>query len=78
MLQEKLLGVNEKLCNVFEEMQLVQKFHAKVDDFLSELRDKMCDKPIEHVIIDSSYQFQVEKFTVKALNSLKQFKVFFD
>jgi len=46
LLQEKLLIVNEKLCNVFEEMQLVSKFHSKVDDFLSDLRERMCEKPI--------------------------------
>ena len=45
LLQEKLLLVNEKLVNVFEELQQVQKFHKKIETFFGDLREKIADEP---------------------------------
>jgi len=41
MMQEKILFLNEKLCNVFEELSFVQKFHGKTLRFLKVLRNKI-------------------------------------
>ena len=41
MLQEKILLLNEKLSNVFEEMTSVKKFHQKLSKFFKVLRDKI-------------------------------------
>lgn len=43
LLQEKILLLNEKLSNVFEEIVEVKKFHKKVAHFFHELRDKIID-----------------------------------
>jgi len=40
-LQEKILILNEKLTNIFEEIVHVRKFHKKVSNFFNELRDKI-------------------------------------
>ena len=41
LLQEKILFLNEKLCNVFEEISLVRTFHTKTNRFLKVLRNKI-------------------------------------
>ena len=41
MLQEKLLLLNEKLSNVFEEITSVRKFHQKLSKFFKVLRNKI-------------------------------------
>ena len=41
MLQEKLLLLNEKLSNVFEEITSVKKFHQKLSKFFKVLRNKI-------------------------------------
>lgn len=41
MLQEKILFLNEKLCNVFEEIGNVRKFHTRTSRFLKALRNKI-------------------------------------
>ena len=41
MMQEKILFLNEKLCNVFEEITAVRKFHSKTARFLKALRNKI-------------------------------------
>ena len=41
MLQEKLLLLNEKLSNVFEEITSVKKFHQKLTKFFKVLRNKV-------------------------------------
>ena len=41
MYQEKLLLLNEKLCNVFEEIGNVRKFHQKLGKFFKVLRNKI-------------------------------------
>ena len=43
MLQEKLLLLNEKLSNVFEEITSVKKFHQKLNKFFKVLRNKIED-----------------------------------
>ena len=56
MYQEKLLLLNEKLCNVFEEIGNVRKFHQKLGKFFKVLRNK----------IEESRQLEAEQ---KLLNS---------
>ena len=41
LLQEKILFLNEKLCNVFEEISNVRKFHSRVSRFLKAIRSKI-------------------------------------
>ena len=41
ILQEKILVLNEKLVNVFEEIQSVKKFHARVTKFMNALNSKI-------------------------------------
>ena len=41
LLQEKILFLNEKLCNVFEEISNVRKFHARTSRFLKVLKNKI-------------------------------------
>ena len=43
-MQEKLLLINEKLLNVFEEIISVRKFHRKMAKFFTELREKLIDQ----------------------------------
>jgi len=43
LLQEKLLLINEKLANVFEEIVCVRKFHKKLGKFFQELKSKVVD-----------------------------------
>jgi hypothetical protein len=49
LLQEKILLLNEKLSNIFEEMQHVKKFHGKISDFCQSLRDNIVDGEIDKV-----------------------------
>lgn len=41
LLQEKILFLNEKLCNVFEEIGNVRKNHSRTSRFLKVLRNKI-------------------------------------
>ena len=43
MLQEKILLLNEKLSNVFEEITSVKKFHMKLSKFFEVLRNKIAE-----------------------------------
>ena len=41
LLKEKLLVLNEKLVNVFEELNSVQIFHSKLNSFFHTLRSRV-------------------------------------
>ena len=60
-MQEKLLLVNEKLVNIFEEIQQVQKFHKRINSFFGELRVKIVDVPLETVLVDSELKYSIDK-----------------
>jgi len=77
LLQEKLLLVNEKLVNVFEELQQVQKFHKNLSTFFSELREKIADVPTQTVVVDEYLKYNIDKTVSKGIKSLEQFSVFF-
>ena len=43
ILQEKILVLNEKLVNVFEEISNVKKFHQRVVKFMTALKSKISE-----------------------------------
>lgn len=73
LLQEKLLLVNEKLVNVFEELQQVQKFHEKLSIFFGELREKIANVPSQTVVVEELLKYKIDKATAKGIKSLEQF-----
>ena len=63
MLQEKLLLLNEKLSNVFEEITSVKKFHHKLSKFLKVLRNKIEDHrqiEAENKMLNEGMDFEMQ------------------
>jgi hypothetical protein len=48
LLQEKILLMNEKLSNIFEEIQHVKKFHNKLGDFCQKLRENIIHGKVDY------------------------------
>lgn len=53
LLQEKLILLNERLANVFEEIQSVQKFHGKMATFFTDLKKKVINKCVIKVEVNA-------------------------
>ena len=63
MLQEKLLLLNEKLSNVFEEITSVKKFHHKLSKFFKVLRNKIEDHrqiEAENKMLNEGMDFEMQ------------------
>ena len=46
LLQEKLILMNEKLANIFEEISSVQSFHGKLGSFLKHLKETVVNRAV--------------------------------
>lgn len=60
LLQEKILFLNEKLCNVFEEIANVKKFHAKTSRFLKAIRNKINHQKQQQLKLNEEMGFEME------------------
>ena len=70
MLQEKILLLNEKLSNVFEEITGVKKFHSKLIKFFKVLRNKI----EEQRLIDAENKMVEEGMDFNSAEELDRYR----
>ena len=69
-MQEKLILLNEKLANIFEEIQSVQKFHDKLGSFFKHLKETVVNRAVIKLEVgDAKNQISDIKSGTETLNS---------
>ena len=80
MLREKLMLINEKMANMYEEFNSVQDFNMKTKEFFGELRQTVVmgnDRFGEDVLVDAAFRAKVDLHTQKAIRHMENFEIFF-